>query len=160
MKQHLAPRWLLKTAYYWPQTFPAGRETRIEHRYRPSVAQSVGTSLGSPGAAKEDWFRDYERKYCLDCDVLAAVDRAKRAAPGSYGAPFSEQRIDYVLKTGANWAGPIRDFRLVVDKGRPGNLVSFCGTGVRKIGPTRFEMRRSDFTPTADLHVLILGKPP
>jgi hypothetical protein len=160
MRQHLAPRWLLKTAYHWQQTFPAGRETRIEHRYRPSVGQSVGTSLGSPGAVTEAWFRDYQRKYCLDRDFLATVERAKRAAPGSYGAPFSEQRIDYVLKTGANWAGPIRDFRLVVDKGEPSNLVSFCGVGVRKISSTRFEVRTSDFTPSEDLHVLILGKPP
>ena len=35
---------------------------------------------------------------------------------------------------------PIGRFRLVVDKGAPGNLVSFCGEGVRKISPTRFEM--------------------
>jgi hypothetical protein len=38
------------------------------------------------------------------------------------------------------------------------NLVSFCGEGVRKIAPTRFEMRKSDFTPKSDLYVLILER--
>jgi len=44
----------------------------------------------------------------------------------------------------------------VVDKGDLRNLVSFCGDGVRKISPTQFEMRKSDFTPEGNLYVLIL----
>jgi hypothetical protein len=83
------------------------------------------------------------------------VKRAMTSAHAEY-APFTETRINYVLKTGANWAGPIGAFRLVVDKGAPQNLVSFCGDSVAKIGPTRFEMRGHDFRPAADLHVLIL----
>jgi hypothetical protein len=91
---------------------------------------------------------DY-RKYCIDADFLAALAKARRSA-------FSQQRIEYVLKTGANWAGPIKDFRLIVDKGSPNNLVSLCGQDVRRIGPTQFEMRKSDFIPQQDLAVLIL----
>ena len=37
-------------------------------------------------------------------------------------------------------------------------LVSFCGRGVRKIGPTQFEMRKTDFTPQGDFSVLILKR--
>jgi hypothetical protein len=73
-----------------------------------------------------------------------------------YGAPFSEQRITYLLATEANRARPIKEFRLVVDKGDPANLVSFCGDGAKKIGPTQYELRRTDYRPTIDLHVLIL----
>ena len=67
-----------------------------------------------------------------------------------------EERIAYILKTGANWKGPIRDFRLVVDKGDAKNLVSFCAEGVKKIGPTQFEVRKRDFTPKDDLNILVL----
>ena len=63
-----------------------------------------------------------------------------------------------MLSTGANWSGPIRRFRVVVDKGAPGNLVSFCGEGVRKISPTQFEMRKTDFVPNGNLSVLILKR--
>ena len=49
------------------------------------------------------------------------------------GAPFSEERIEYTLKTGANWAGPIRDFRLTIDKGDATSLISFCGQGVNRL---------------------------
>jgi len=158
VQKHLAPRWALNTTFYWEQTFPARAETAIEHRYQPSVGETVQTSLGDPAAMQEDWFEEYRDKYCIDKDFLAALERARRAARSRNGAPFSEQRIAYILKTGANWSGPIRDFRLVVDKGDADSLVSFCGEDVKKIGPTRFEMRKINFTPEDDFAVLILKK--
>ena len=47
---------------------------------------------------------------------------------------------------------------LTIDKGAPENLVSFCGSGVRKIGPTTFEMSATDFFPERDINVLILRR--
>jgi hypothetical protein len=158
MERHLAARWTLRTTFHWQQTFRAAAETVIDHRYKPSVGASVQTSLGAPGFIKEPWFATYQQKYCIDRDFLAAVERARRAARSDWGAPMAEERIDYVLTTGANWAGPIRDFRLVVDKGDPASLVSFCADGVRKIAPTRFEVRRTDFVPRRDFSVLILKR--
>jgi uncharacterized protein DUF4424 len=160
MQDHLGPRWSLQTTFYWEQIFPPKVETVVEHRYKPSVGTSVQTALGSPDAAKEDWYEDYVEKYCLDKEFLTAVERARREAKGQYGAPYSEQRVEYILSTGANWAGPIKEFRLVVDKGEADNLVSFCGDDVKKVSPTRFEMKMTDFTPEDDFAVLILKKLP
>jgi hypothetical protein len=158
MQKHLAPRWGLHTTFYWEQSFPGLAEVVIEHRYKPSVGETVQTALGAPNESTESWFEEYKAKYCLDDDFLATVDRARRATNSRGGAPYSEQRIDYILKTGANWSGPIRDFRLVVDKGAPDSLVSFCGEDVKKISDTQFEMRRTDYTPDGNLSVLILKK--
>ena len=160
LESHLAPRWTLATTFYWEQTFAAKAETVVEHRYQPSVGMSVQTSLGAPDAATEPWFDEYKQKYCLDKDFLAALDRARRAARSQFGAPYSEQRIDYVLRTGANWSGPIQNFRLVVDKGDADSLVSFCAEGIRRINATQLEVRKNDFTPEGDLSVLILKKLP
>jgi hypothetical protein len=160
MKKHLAARWTLQTTYYWEQTFTARVETLIEHRYKPSVGASVQTSLGSPDATKEPWYDEYKEKYCFDFEFLAAVERARKAANSKLGGPFSEERIDYVLKTGANWSGPIKQFRLVVDKAAAENLVSFCGNDVKKISETQFEMKKTDYTPDGNLAVLILRKLP
>ena len=73
---------------------------------------------------------------------------------------FLEQWVDYILTTGANWSGPIKQFRLVVDKGDPKILVSFCGRNVKQVGPTQFEMTISDFTPRKDLAILFLLRHP
>ena len=159
-EKHLIPRWALHTTFYWEQTFKAMAETVIQHRYKPSVGESVGTSLGDPALARESWFEEYKQKYCMDRDFLSAVQRARSAVRGRAGSPYSEQRIAYVLRTGANWSGTIGEFRLVVDKGDSDSLVSFCAKGVKKLNATQFEVRASDYVPDGDLSILILKKPP
>ena len=62
------------------------------------------------------------------------------------------------LTTGASGLGPVKDFKLVIDKGKPERLVSFCFDNVKKISPTAFEVRMKDFTPERDLKILLLGK--
>ena len=61
MEHHLAPNWTLKSTYFWRQTFPAGREIVIEHRYRPSVGETVGTQLGSPDIEAQS-LEHYEKR--------------------------------------------------------------------------------------------------
>lgn len=157
MKRHLEARWTLHTTFFWEQRFPAGAETLVEHRYVPSVGMSVGSMIGQPGAASDPYTKPTIDKYCVDKGFLAAAERAAKKAVDN-GGYLAEQRVGYILTTGANWAGPIGEFRLVVDKGAPDNLVSFCAEGVTKIGPTLFEVRKTDYVPTENLDVLILTR--
>jgi hypothetical protein len=158
MKKHLEPRWGLATTYYWKQTFPAKKQTVITHQYKPSVGGSVQTSLGSPSQGKDSWYADYLRKYCIDQGFLVTIQNLRKASKSEFGPPYSEQRIDYILKTAANWSGPIGSFELVVDKGSPDALVSFCGKNVKKISATQFQMQQKDFSPEGNLAILILNK--
>ncbi|OYW34431.1 MAG: hypothetical protein B7Z45_07595 [Azorhizobium sp. 12-66-6] len=158
MKPHLQTLWTLQTTYYWLQTFPAGAETIVEHSYMPSVGMSVGTIVGMPthgNAFLNQEQKSYAERYCIEPSFAATAQAAWKKA-GSDRIPFSDQRISYILKTGSNWAGPIARFKLTVDKGAPNNLVSFCGTNVKKVSPTRFEMTATDFYPQQDLNIIIL----
>lgn len=155
MEKHWRATWTVKTTFYWTQTFPAGREIAVLHRYKPSVGASAGSMFGSPYAKGTAEFAAYKRRYCADSGLLAAVDKAAKAV-GPEGYPYWEQRVGYVLKTGGNWAGPIGDFHLTIDKGSSENLISLCVTGIKKTGPTRFEVHKTNFTPDRDLDILIL----
>jgi len=148
-QKEYAPIWRLKSAYYWEQTFPPQKETVVHHRYTPAVGATTRSS-SSIGKGKIDHSYD---KYGIDSRFVAAFNKPKTLKDGT---PWSEYRISYVLKTGANWAKPIGAFRLVVDKGAQENLVSFRGDRVKKISPTQFEMTKTNFTPTRDIHILIL----
>jgi hypothetical protein len=154
MKTYIHPSWTLRTVYYWQQVFPKGRELIVEHRYKPSVGSTAGTIVGT-GYGEPQHLAAYRQRYCIDDDFIRAAKRGNAAAAKAGGALF-EQRLDYVLTTGANWAGPIGDFHLVVDKGAPDSLVSFCAEGVKKIAPTQFEVRKTSYWPDRDLAVLIL----
>jgi hypothetical protein len=153
-----SPLWTLKETYYWTQTFPAGRDLKIQHQYKPGAGGSVGSILSSRHNRNDADTRRYIAEYCVDQAFLGGVARMRRA--GGEHALLPETTVGYILKTGGNWRSPIRNFRLVVDKGSADNIVSFCGTGVRKISDTQFEMRRTNWRPDRDLRVLILSPSP
>jgi hypothetical protein len=152
----LVPAWELATYFVREQVFAPNSVVVVEHEYVPMTGGSVGGAL-FPAVRKDnpEFLAAYRDQYCTDATFLAGLDR--RLAQNKPGVirHYSETWIGYVLSSGANWSGPIRDFRLVVDKGAPENLVSFCMDGVKKISPSRFEVRKRDFTPRRDLSILI-----
>lgn len=157
MKRVRSPYWQLKSTYWWRTVFPADKEVRVSHRYRPSVGATSGLSFFSEGRFQGENYERYKQKYCIDEAFERAILRAARESPEGYPQLY-ETRLSYILTTGGNWAtGTIGDFKLTVDKREAKRFVSFCGDGVKKTGPTTFEMRASDYFPQRDLDILIVG---
>jgi len=159
-QQLYAGSWTVKTSIVRQQTFPPGKPVTVEHRYRASMGVSFDTILRKglrENTAMSEEIKRYRAAYCIADDLLRGIDRIAGDAEGNT-AGLRERRINYVLKTGANWSGPIKDFRLVVDKGKPDRLVSFCLDNVKKISATAFEVRMKDYTPDRDLKILLIGK--
>jgi hypothetical protein len=150
------PRWKVRTIVTRTQLFPAGRTIAVSHRYKPVAGGSVGGALDRQ-YRNDGWSKEHAADFCIEDSWFATFDKAlaKRATDAN-PSPYTEVWLGYVLSTGASWKGPIGDFRLVVDKGKPENLVSFCADGVNKIAPTQFEVRKTDFEPLEDLKILIV----
>jgi hypothetical protein len=118
--------------------------------------------VGSTAVAKDwsgDWlkpgnniFSEYQKTFCIDREFVWSAKQHEKASH------WVERWISYILTTGGNWAGTIGEFRLVVNKGDPSNLVSFCADSVKKISATEFEVRKKKFKPLKDLNVLILTR--
>lgn len=157
-KKVRSPYWRLQSTYWWRSRFPANTDVAVSHRYRPSVGGSVGLNFLVDGKPGGEIFAAYKAKYCIDSSFEKAVIKA--GATGTEAQPaLYESRISYVLTTGGNWAnGTIGEFKLTIDKGDPAALVSFCGSGVKKTGPTTFEMSAKDFDPQRDIDILLLKR--
>jgi Domain of unknown function (DUF4424) len=155
-EQDITPLWTLSEVYWWKTTFPAGADVKVQHSYKPSVGGTVAlTFLNENGQPDGQISEEYKRKYCIDDAFIKAAQKLPREY--QEGQPFyTEAWISYILTTGGNWDGPISDFTLTVDKGKEDNYVSFCGTDVKKIGPTTFQMKATDFYPEKDLDILLL----
>jgi hypothetical protein len=150
------PIWTLRSKFSRKQLFPAGRDVVVEQTYAPATGGVSSLVFGAPNldAAEEARYRE---TYCTDGPFKSAAQSLYRKAAGSDAKVRAwEEYLSYMITSGANWAGPIGSFRLVVDKGDPRTLVSFCGDGVKKIGPTTFEMTAKDYTPKRDIDVLFL----
>jgi hypothetical protein len=151
--------WTVKTSAVRQQSFAPGRLVVVEHRYRPSVGVSFDSVLRKglrQNKAMEKEVERYRNDYCIQPDFLSGVDKLAGGAEANT-AKLQELRISYRLKTGANWAGPIKDFKLVVDRQRPDRLLSFCAPNMKPISPTAIEAGAKDFTPEKDLKILIVG---
>ncbi len=149
------PAWSARTSIVREQVFPAHKTISVVHSYRPLAGGSVGGALSVLGENK-DLAKEYDEKYCTDKSFISGFQKAEAAAIAKEQY-YSETWLGYVLKSGANWQGPIKNFHLTIDKGSPKNLVSFCMDGVTKTSPTKFEVFKKDFEPTKDLDILIVN---
>ena len=131
--------WDSQIVYSWQQTFKAKAITKINHAYQPLVGGSV--HLGEEEFAT----------FCVDGPTELGLSKT--------GArPY--HALSYILTTGANWAKPIANFKLTVERD-PNELVSFCWKGkgkVRKVGSTTFEIKETNFVPKHDFEVAFIMK--
>jgi hypothetical protein len=157
--RNLRPGWTVQTNITRVQNFPAGSTVTVEHSYRPYVGGSAVTSLNRDIRAEAmSGPEGLAASFCVDKAFLTAYDKrvyGSKAKPNP-DITVVQSWFGYILKSGANWKGPIRNFRMIVDKGKPGNLVSFCMNGVKKISPTQFEIVKTDFEPKQDMDILLV----
>lgn len=133
--------WSVQIFYHWQQRFPAGKAVRVHHSYPPVIGGRIFA-----GWEKSDW--EWEAKeYCTP------PNEYRRFKPDTY---LDNANLRYILTTGANWAGPIRDFHLVIEKAAPDERIALCwpDSELKKVSPLRFETRLVNFTPKRDLAVL------
>ncbi len=151
------PAWSIIVRYHWPQTFAAGREIRIEHSYNPAPPGGI---FVWPAQEKDvdTYHRELIQTYCIDAGTRKALaKRLHRQKASEMAGTGTAILLDYVLTTANTWHGPIGVFRLTIDKGKPGNVLSLCIDGLRKTGPTTFTVEKKNFIPTQDLRLLIVS---
>lgn len=150
------PQWHLRTRYFWTQTFPAHADVRMHQTYHPFVGSALISNAAKVSGRKViGWLVGREPasadRYCIDPATRQALLAAqKRKALGGGVA-----ELEYILTTARNWLGPIGRFHLIIDKGKPANIVSLCWSGLRKTGPTTYEWTGTDFIPKRNIALLI-----
>lgn len=141
--------WKVRLSYVWQATFAAHSRVRVNHTYRP-ITGAFLLALEPDDAGFVSWFRD---TFCVG-DALMA-DLAAVAPDIRYSRHARDVR--YLLTPGANWAGPIGDFRVVIESPSPDHRVSLCWDGAfRQSSPTTREFRARDFLPARDMVVAFI----
>lgn len=154
---NLIPRWSVILRYHWTQSFPAGAALHLSQSYENHPPGGIFTWNDPP---KDDYMQEIAKQYCIDPGTSKAIAHSLTRPPGSADLVGQALNISYVLRTANSWAGPIGRFRLTLDKGSPRNVVSLCAEGVKKTGPTRFVVEKTDFAPDRDLDILIVRPAP
>ncbi|MBR0870763.1 DUF4424 family protein [Bradyrhizobium tropiciagri] len=173
-KARFVADWSVRVSFHWSQTFPAGKQVAVRHRYRPAYGGFYAHVDPSARRLRDNKDQTLGGQWCFDQSYRAAEGRlldrqyAAAAKRGDYVSGDYDVWYDfvqYVLKTGANWNGPIGRFELQIDKGGA-ELVSSCpipGLQLQRT-PYGFNAVAEHYTPTNDLDILFvssrfLGKP-
>lgn len=130
--------WQTQIIYSWQQRFPAKSTTHIKHEYQPLLGGGVSTT------------KEGLEYYCADNKSLQRAQKYQDELQGHI--PY--QALSYILTTGANWATPIQDFKLTIQRDK-NELVSLCWDGqVKKINANTFQIHEKNFIPKQDLDII------
>lgn len=149
--------WSVVLRYHWPQRFPPGKDMLVEHSYDPAPPGGIFV-----WPAKEMDLDPYQqeliRDYCIDPPTRRGiVKRLHSPGRAEMSGTGMAVYLNYVLTTANTWHGPIGKFHLTIDKGKTSSILSLCLDGIKKTGPTRFELVRENFRPREDLRLLFVS---
>ena len=138
------PKWNYQVLFQWKQVFPHGN-TSVDIEYIPST----GTEEYNSEYANNYFHKGKGAKdYCIGKQIIAGLKKS---------SSWDAYTLGYILKTARFWKGPIKNFRLVVEK-NPNSIVAFCPANAKKISDTEFEWNAKDFYPDKDIRVLFFLK--
>jgi hypothetical protein len=155
--------WTTKVTFHWSQTFPAGKRVAIRHSYGAIVGHFYKVN-DDPRTRITKKDQELGGQWCFDQSFNAAelrlLDRKYEAARSGKPDKFNMSyiNVEYVLKTGANWKGPIGRFELQIEKGGA-ELVSTCpipGLQLKRT-PYGFNAVATNYTPSTDLDILFVS---
>lgn len=170
----LKARWQKQVMYCWKQNFPAHSTIVIEHQYRPAAGiffsapiagQTTATRISEDLTAMKRIFKiNPEKLEHLLAFKQWLENRIEQTIKILTQNPRAENvyayfwNVDYILTTGANWSGPIRQFKLRIDYPADGAVMynPFYGKQPKtiKTQPGTIEIQIQNFKPAQDLRII------
>jgi len=127
--------------------FPAGKTLSVKHTFQPNGGFLYDFTRADDFTRGDERLADLPRDYCVGPALIKAM---KRRGLGSIN------QVHYVLKTGANWKGPIGKFVLRIQKENASQKSSLCMDGFKKVDARTFVLEKTNFVPTQDLKVAFI----
>lgn len=164
--------WQKQVHHYWSQIFPKGKEVKIEHSYRPArgsfffvpdpkrpFVEVLIEQLLSRGSWLEKFcpWQSIGMKGNFIPWLTHEFQKASKPTKSEESGLIMFYEVDYILTTGANWEGPIRDFTLTVEYPKGGTVAScwpFDQNEIKNLGKNQLQFHQNDFKPEQDLKIL------
>jgi hypothetical protein len=133
--------WGIHEKSYWEQTFKGKEKTIIEFEYVPAFGN--GMKYDGPFSDK------LKSDFCIDSATLKALEKPINRS-------YEFFYLHYLISTTNSWNGPIRDFKLSIEK-HPYAIISLCFDGIKKTAPNRFGAHLKNFTSDKEIKILFVG---
>ena len=161
------PDWYLQTTYTWDQEFQGNKTTAVEHSYTPSVGMYF-IDLEDFNDRKNINVRSAHPITPLNLDNCT-IDFSQLDTFLKNWKKKNEEKnkdesnskvlyeIQYVLKTGANWKGPIANFELIITPENADDLVILEGKyPIKRSKNGDYVIQLKNFTPQHNLRICMI----
>lgn len=132
--------------HYWEQIFPAGKNTVIEHQYKPIYGTDVTESMVKVGKAGTDadlYYNAFKKGFCLSDNQKALMQKDRHTF----------DVLTYILKTANTWDGPIGTFNLTIKKNKRKFLFLCTDLDLKKKANGDFQATVKNFKPETNLNI-------
>ena len=155
------------------QIFPSKQIVRVVHEYTPAVGGGIPyynylEMENALMAIQNDEGQRKEHGRFLNCtsvkdalpsvkDWIAFMGKSKikdlydGENYGKYLVWYST--LSYILNTGRNWKGAIKDFKLTVSADRP-FFLNTCFEGLERTSDTSYEFKATNYVPDNDIYLM------
>lgn len=161
----IKPLWEAAYFYSWEQVFPPNSLVRVEHEYIPFSGWINGLYSFNDESGFKNRNQDFVKDFCIsDGTIQVGKNIQARITTGTLKIPLEGlalEKINYILTTGANWAGPIKDFTLNLKKASKNEIVSLCFDEghFKKSGELTISSHIKNFVPKSDISAIFFYAP-
>ena len=139
-----------RTTHFWEQTFPAHKETIIEHQYKPIFGSNVIEQMvknpskdASFAGTIRSYYTDFSKEFCLSAQQRKLMEKER----------YVFNVLNYILTTANTWDGPIGTFKLTIKKNTRKFLFLCTKLDLKKTSNGDFQTTVKDYKPAADLSI-------
>lgn len=155
------PNWYLQTTYTWAQEFLANKITHVEHSYTPSYGMYwiEIEAFNDRKNVRNHRNNSINLDECtFDSQYLEEfIEQWRHDSKKKKSKCKQLYEVRYVLKTGANWRGPIGKFHLEIHPTHSNDLIILDGKYPMKCQRNGvYVINLENFKPTEDLRIWIL----
>ncbi|MDH4120986.1 MAG: DUF4424 domain-containing protein [Deltaproteobacteria bacterium] len=141
----------LTRMFRWKYEFPPRKPIEVHHAYVVShgwnwLQKTETASISLLSQKNIMGVTSPEDAFCMN------NAGALPETPGTQDA-YAFGWVEYVLSTGANWKGPIKEFTLIAHPRIESDIVSSCFPGLKKVAPGTYMAEVVNFSPSGDLAV-------
>jgi hypothetical protein len=142
------PDWSVSIKYYWTQRFPSRKTVTIRHSYGPYAGFRPFC------ASNSDDVEFLRKNACIDESFVSWM---RNNGLSGDDCPMGLW-VSYILTTANNWHGPIKDFRLTIEKKADQEVSTCFDPKIRKTKDNRYQSHVKDFIPEKDLKVYFFSR--
>ncbi len=145
------------------QKFPANKKVKVQHSYSPTLGGGIpyytANKMKNALLLKDRYKSQKNHQSSLKCIDKQSAIPVLNKINDNYSEDLKwwqklvwYNELSYILKTGNNWNGPIKKFRLEITH-TPPFFLQTCFKGLKRVSESKYVFEAKNYEPSENLNI-------